>query len=102
MDAGWVVTRITLHFTKGPPTTNVVPVESGDFAEVPGFECDACHSDLRVRGALTGHSRDTYRATALCFNCGHQIGTLEAQVDTIFGIDEDEAMLVHGRARVYR
>jgi hypothetical protein len=46
------------------------------------------------------YTRDTFRVdgTALC--CGDPVGHIYATMDTIFGLEEDEAVL-NGRARVY-
>lgn len=65
--------------------------------------CPRCRvAPCPVRGTgITHHNRDTYFAPATAICCGESIGTLEAKVETLFGIDEDEAVLVHGRARVY-
>lgn len=45
-------------------------------------------------------NHDTYDSIAACVGCGVIRGRLEAQVSTIFGIEEDEAVL-GGRCRVY-
>ena len=42
-----------------------------------------------------------YQATGFAVCCGGHIGTLRAFPSTIFGLHEDEAVLLHGRARVY-
>lgn len=47
---------------------------------------------------VRGH--DTYTSNASCFDCDAPVGRLVVTVDTIFGIEEDEAVL-HGRPRVY-
>jgi hypothetical protein len=62
--------------------------------------CGWCGS-MHVRGTGKSiESRDTYRADAVCFDCGASRGVLRVKVDTLFGLEEDEAVL-HGRARVY-
>lgn len=43
---------------------------------------------------------DTYAADAVCVSCRDRVGTIRAQVSTIFGIEEDTRVL-HGRPRVY-
>lgn len=77
------------------------PSPSADYVVIP--HCPACTAEpCHVRGkGVSHHDHDTYysRAVALC--CSADIGELQATVDTIFGIEEDNAVLVHGRARVY-
>ena len=58
--------------------------------------CDA----TRVRGIDPTHDYDTYTSQAICVGCGAHRGKLRVKVDTLFGIDEDNAVL-HGRCRVY-
>lgn len=65
--------------------------------------CPLCRrSILRASGlgfpVATGH--DTYESDARCIDCQQVIGRITVKVDTIFGIEEDNAVL-HGRARVY-
>jgi hypothetical protein len=53
-----------------------------------------------------GAHYDTYRVRAIAQCCTDEtrivdLGEMHVKVDTMFGIDEDEAVLVHGRARVY-
>lgn len=64
--------------------------------------CPACSTEVaRARGLGISHrDHDTYYAAARMECCGAE-GRMEARVETIFGIEEDEAVLVHGRARVY-
>ena len=61
--------------------------------------CKATGAEVRGQG-IERHDHDTYYAQALCLSCGERIGTLETTVSTIFGIEEDRAVL-QGRARVY-
>lgn len=53
-----------------------------------------CHAASRV-------DRDTMRAGSRCVACGDPVGYVYLRADTIFGLEEDERVLVHGRARVY-
>ena len=46
------------------------------------------------------HTRDTFRAAGRAMCCGDAVGYLYAKADTIFGLEEDEAVL-NGRGRVY-
>ena len=43
----------------------------------------------------------TARAGARCTACGDPVGWVYAPRSTLFGAEEDRAVLVHGRARVY-
>ena len=85
------------------PDGTAVPArleEGGGAVVVP--TCPSCGADAaRVRGlGVTHHDHDAYYAAARALCCGEVIGTMEAKVDTIFGIDEDERVL-RGRCRVY-
>jgi hypothetical protein len=64
--------------------------------------CPSCAyaAPLKVRGASSTHDHDTHRASAIALCCDATIGTMEVKVDTLFGIEEDRAVL-NGRCRVY-
>jgi hypothetical protein len=76
---------------------------TGAHVECKTEACPHCgEKPMKVQG--TGkhiESHDTYAAGAICLCCGKSVGTLRARMDTIFGLEEDERVLVHGRARVY-
>jgi hypothetical protein len=81
-----------------------------DFVAVPGFpRCPVCDEDLAeddcklfVHGTgITHHDYDTHYADAVALCCRRPVGQLLAKVSTIFGIDEDRAVLTDGRCRVY-
>ncbi len=56
---------------------------------------------LSVRGAgIERRAHDTYFASAVALCCGRRIGTLETQISTLFGIQEDE-MVLAGPWKVY-
>lgn len=65
-------------------------------------QCPACGREgCAARGlGVARHDRDTYYAPGQLVCCGAAV-EIQARVDTLFGIEEDEAILVHGRARVY-
>lgn len=68
---------------------------------LPAGCCPFCgDDDWRVQGGAISHDRDTYRCQAWCLACGAGVGELRAKVSTIFGIEEDEAVL-NSRCRVY-
>lgn len=80
-----------------------LPYYGADYVLVPQLQqCPGCHDALKVKGlvATVHHDHDTYYADAVCISCKHAVGELQTQVSTIFGIEEDEAVL-NGRARVY-
>lgn len=76
---------------------------AGDRQHVTIERCPSCNTEpCDVRGTgITNHDYDTYYAPAKALCCDQPIGTIELKVDTFFGIEEDEAVLVHGRCRVY-
>lgn len=66
-------------------------------------ECPSCAtSPLEVsgRGMHIG-ARDEYHADAVAKCCGADVGRIVVRVSTMFGLEEDHAVLVHGRPRVY-
>jgi hypothetical protein len=82
----------------------VIPTPPDGAASVSApIACSACGADapIEVSGCgITSHDHDTYYADAAHVGCGKVIGRLSAKVETLFGIEEDEA--VCARARVYR
>ncbi len=78
-----------------------VPFAGADHALVDAA-CPICKTPapLKVRGVSPSHDHDTWSADAMAVCCGARIGQLQAKVSTIFGIDEDRAVL-NGRPRVY-
>jgi len=94
--------RVTLTRTDGSVIELATPEPGELTARVDGI-CPQCGVEPY---AVHGHnrhveSRDTYAADAVAECCGADVGTLRVAVETIFGIEEDGAMLAHGRARVY-
>ncbi len=64
--------------------------------------CPACGRALDIVGKRPRVVGDRhYESDAYCVRCHAEIGVVRAYPDTLFGIEEDEAVLVHGRARVY-
>ena len=64
--------------------------------------CPGCGvAPFRIVGA--GLFREGYRwkSGGKCVACQDSVGWIYAEPDTIFGEEEDRAMLVHGRPRVY-
>ncbi|MGK3981196.1 hypothetical protein WMF38_56895 [Sorangium sp. So ce118] len=91
-----------------------VSVKIGDVeraSSLPGSErwidvdgqCPSCKADeFRVIGDIArqkiGHDTVTAPALALC--CGSEVGAVHVELNTIFGLEEDRAVL-NGRPRVY-
>ncbi len=65
------------------------------------WHCPKCNTNAVRSGAREIESRDTYRADAHCAGCRRPSGVLRCKTDTFFGLEEDEAVLLWGRARVY-
>lgn len=79
-----------------------VPYEGADHVVVDGV-CPACGvKPFKAQGGNPRPSADdrAYEADAACARCGARVGTLRAEVDTLFGVREDERVL-NGRCRVY-
>ena len=92
--------KITLHL-QGKIFPAQLPHAMADFVLVEDCVCPNCNGSLKARGdGNVTHDFDTYYAFAHCVCCGGAVGQLQTKVNTIFGIDEDNAVL-NGRARVY-
>lgn len=76
--------------------------EEPDRAEA-SCACPSCGDPLAVVG--DGRRRSDcdryYFASGYCTGCGEQVGEIRAYPSTLFGIEEDERVLVRGCARVY-
>lgn len=46
-------------------------------------------------------SHDTYQADGVALCCMKPVGVITAYLSTLFGLEEDEAVTIRGRARVY-
>jgi len=79
-----------------------VPFEGADHAVAEGA-CPHCGSEtFKVQGTNMHPSQDdrAYEADAKCAACDLYVGTLRAEMNTLFGVREDRAVL-NGRCRVY-
>jgi hypothetical protein len=80
------------------------PFDGADHAVLVGADaCPSCGARGPVKLAgrnkrVEGH--DTYAADGEFLCCGASSGTIRAVVSTLFGLEEDEAVL-NGRCRVY-
>lgn len=74
----------------------------GDVGEAEGA-CPGCLATpfLVVGGGMQNIDDRTVRANGRCQSCGDAVGYIYAERATIFGAEEDRAVLEMGRARVY-
>lgn len=80
-----------------------IPFPGCDHVVVTDQPCPHCKgTPFKIGGAAMRPSADdkAYEADAACLNCMSAVGTLRAEMSTLFGVREDEAVL-HGRPRVY-
>jgi hypothetical protein len=78
--------------------------ETRAFSATVEGKCPGCGEELLVvRGTGRHIAADdrAYESDAIALCCELHVGTIRAEVDTIFGVREDEAVL-YGRPRVYR
>ena len=82
---------------------HVTPPTASESSAACDCDCPDCGaSPLRVQGTGRRVSADdrAYEADGYCAACRAHVGTIRAEVSTLFGIHEDEAVL-YGRPRVY-
>ncbi len=80
------------------------PESGAQFVIVADVACHLCgFLPFTVAGGDPYPSNDdrAYEARAECLACKATVGTLRAEVSTIFGVTEDMAVMDHGRCRVY-
>ena len=73
------------------------PYEGASYANVPDAKCPHCSEELVIQG--TGKhiaSYDTYAAMAICVKCEKPVGEIQAKVNTLFGLEEDERVFSMG------
>lgn len=80
-----------------------LPFDGADHVVIEGAPCPHCGlSPWTARGkGIAAHDYDTYYADAKTRCCGARVGQMRTKVSTLFGIEEDEAVLLRGRCRVY-
>ncbi len=86
----------------GAKRTRLVTPHDEAHATVPDEVCPRCAQPLLVHGTGRRASEDdqAWEADAFAVCCGAPIGLLRLEMNTLFGVREDEAVL-RGRARVY-
>lgn len=70
-----------------------LPHEGAAHVDVAGVACPACGKDLRACGrgeARTTRDAIVKRAVAAC--CGADVGEIAVHFETLFGLEEDEAV----------
>lgn len=77
----------------------------GDPTSQAGIAEGACPgsgvSPFRVVGAGLFRITRGWKSGGKCCACGDSVGWIVAESDSLFGREEDENVLVRGRARVY-
>lgn len=79
------------------------PYAEAQHVVAEGATCPACgDSPLKVAGeaGATTESFDVIAGGAVCLRCRSRIGEIRAKLSTLFGVEEDRAVL-SGRFRVY-
>lgn len=70
-----------------------------DHHTIADGQCPECFTDpFRVRGTGRRNAADdcAYEADAVCLACMRSVGTLRVEVNTLFGLREDEAVFRSG------
>ena len=85
------------------PLACVEPVPNADHAVVVDTLCPGCGvAPFKVAGTgrrIAANDR-AYEADAVALCCDRSVGTLRVEIDTLFGLREDEAVLRMG-VRIY-
>jgi len=65
--------------------------------------CPGCNAQpFRIHGhGIEKLDAETVRAGSRCMSCKDPVGWCYARTETLFGVEEDEAVILHARARVY-
>lgn len=89
---------LEIQTTSGIDKRDVKP--GGEVGAAQG-KCPGCAAEpFLVRGGnMRIHDDETWVANGRCVNCNDPVGYIYARVETVFGLEEDEA--VRQRARVY-
>ncbi len=92
--------KIKLNMSSGPARKLVA---HSDYAVASGT-CPHCGIEpfkLQGNGMRPSIDDRAYEADGYCVACHKRVGTIRAEPNTLFGVREDTAVLVHGRCRVY-
>lgn len=89
--------------TRGEDVRLVTAHDEGRSATAEGT-CPHCAAEpfaIAGTGRRIAADDRAYEADGVCVACRQPVGLIRAEVNTLFGLHEDEAVLCHGRARVY-
>lgn len=90
---------LEIQRTSGIDRRSITP--SDHFGTVEGA-CPNCGADLfRVQGVASRLDSQTMRSGGVALCCGDHVGWIFAERETIFGAEEDRAVLEFARCRVY-
>ena len=95
--------KVSLQTYDGRSLKAAPPAPDSDHAVIEGQACPSCKAlPWRVQGHGRRPSEDdrALEADASCKACGVPAGVLRVEVNTLFGVREDRAVL-EGRCRVY-
>jgi hypothetical protein len=97
--------KITIVLDNGSRHKARLPHEHASHVEIALLCPNGCShrfTPLKISGTgIKHHNHDTYFADAIALCCKRKIGTIEAKVSTIFGIEEDEIINSGRYGRVY-
>lgn len=92
--------RVMLTMADGTTHEGREPHHGAPFVEVP-IPCPHCAEPLQAQGVgEQEHGHDFIASAARCGRCRREIGRIRVTFSTIFGLEEDAAVL-QGRCRVY-
>lgn len=96
--------KITLHTTDAQRLKMREPYVKAAYVEGrEGTACPHCKaSPIRARSNehIVVHDREVH-GSAYCMNCEETVGKLVVKMNTLFGLEEDRRVMIHGRCRVY-
>lgn len=96
--------KITLRLPDGlGGDVRSVTAEAGAPTATVAGACPVCQTEpFLISGCgMRRGTMDEYHADAVSHCCTTEVGLIIAKMATLFGIEEDEAVLINGRARVY-
>lgn len=91
---------VTVHMD-GTERSCFVPFEGAPFVAVDGWVCECGETNcVRSDERVIALDDRAYEGRAYCVGCKRAVGRLRVEMGTLFGLEEDEAVM-RGRARVY-
>lgn len=83
---------VRVTFTDGAGVVHRIRAADTPTVAVPGWRC-GCGGERIAGTGRRMESRDTYASEARCVGCAAAVGTIRAKVSTLFGLEEDEAVM---------